>query len=73
MKVRALLRLLEQDGWRVVRIRGSHRQLKHAAKPGTVTIAGKPGADVPPGTLRAILKHARLQPPRNLHALRGSD
>ena len=72
MKVRDLLRLLEQDGWRVVRTRGSHRQLKHAAKPGTVTVAGKPSAEVPPGTLRAILKQARLQLPRNLHALRGS-
>jgi predicted RNA binding protein YcfA (HicA-like mRNA interferase family) len=73
MKVRDLLRLLEQDGWRVVRTRGSHRQLRHEAKPGTVTVAGKPSADVPPGTLRAILKVTRLQPPRTLHALRSSD
>ena len=72
-EVRDLLQLLEQEGWRVARTRGSHRQLKHAAKPGTVTVAGKPSADVPPGTLRAILKQARLQPPRTLHALRSRD
>jgi len=30
-------------------------------KPGTVTVAGKPGVDVPPGTLNAVLKQARLK------------
>ncbi|MBI1787071.1 MAG: type II toxin-antitoxin system HicA family toxin [Acidobacteria bacterium] len=50
MKVRELLRLLEEDGWRVARTRGSHRQFTHAGKPGTLTVAGKPGVDVPPGT-----------------------
>ncbi|NDQ58023.1 MAG: addiction module toxin, HicA family [Acidipila sp.] len=61
MKLRDLLRLLEDDGWRLVRTRGSHRQFKNASKPGTVTVAGKPGVDVPPGTLNAILKQAGLK------------
>ena len=61
MKVGALLRLLEEDGWRLERTRGSHRQYKHASKPGTVTVAGKPSLDVPPGTLNAILKQAGLK------------
>ncbi len=65
MKVRALLKLLEQDGWYTVRMRGSHRQLRHPTKPGTVTVAGNPSVEVPPGTLNAILKHARLQRPRS--------
>ena len=39
----------------------SHRQFQHAEKPGTVTIAGKPGADLPPGTLNNILKQAGLK------------
>jgi predicted RNA binding protein YcfA (HicA-like mRNA interferase family) len=73
MKVRDLLQLLEEDGWRLVRTRGSHRQLKHSSKVGTVTVAGKPGAEVPHGTLRAILKQARIQPRRSLNAIRGSD
>ena len=61
MKVRELLRLLEDDGWRLARTRGSHRQFKHPNKPGTVTVAGKTGVDVPPGTLGAILKQVGLK------------
>ena len=49
------------DGWYQSRIRGSHRQLRHLVKPGTVTVAGRPSADVPPGTLNAILKQAGLK------------
>jgi predicted RNA binding protein YcfA (HicA-like mRNA interferase family) len=61
MKVSELLRLLEKDGWLVVRQRGSHRQLHHNTKPGTVTVAGKPSVDVPPGTLNSALKQAGLK------------
>lgn len=61
MKVSELLQLLEQDGWIVVRQRGSHRQLHHPTKPGTVTVAGKPSVDVPPGTLNSALKQAGLK------------
>ncbi|MCH7558963.1 MAG: type II toxin-antitoxin system HicA family toxin [Planctomycetes bacterium] len=61
MKVRELLKMLETDGWRLSRTRGSHRQFKHPAKPGTVTIAGKPSADVPKGTLNAILKQSGIK------------
>ena len=61
LKVRDLLRLLEKDGWRLARTRGSHRQFKHHRKPITVTVAGKAGVDVPPGTLNAILKQAGLK------------
>ncbi|HUU13575.1 MAG TPA: type II toxin-antitoxin system HicA family toxin [Terriglobia bacterium] len=62
MKVREVIGLLERDGWRLVRMKGSHRQFKHSAKPGTVTVAGKSGLDVPPGTLNSILKQAGLKP-----------
>jgi predicted RNA binding protein YcfA (HicA-like mRNA interferase family) len=61
LKVRELVRLLEQDGWQLVRVRGSHRQFRHSRKPGTVTVAGKSGVDVPPGTLNAVLKQAGLK------------
>lgn len=60
MKVRAVLRMLTDDGWVIERIRGSHRQLRHPIKPGTVTVSGKSGIDVPPGTLNSILKQAGL-------------
>jgi predicted RNA binding protein YcfA (HicA-like mRNA interferase family) len=60
VKVRALVRLLEQDGWFLVRTRGSHRQYRHDTRPGTVTVSGAAGADIPIGTLRSALKQAGL-------------
>ena len=54
-KVREAIRLIEQDGWQLVRTRGSHRQYRHPIKPGTVTVPGKPGDDLPPGTWESIL------------------
>jgi predicted RNA binding protein YcfA (HicA-like mRNA interferase family) len=61
MKVKELLKLLEGDGWYLVRTRGSHRQYKHPNKSGTITVAGKPGVEVPKGTLNAILKQSGLR------------
>jgi predicted RNA binding protein YcfA (HicA-like mRNA interferase family) len=61
MKVRELLRLLEDDGWYVARTRGSHRQYKHPTKPGVVTLPGRPNDDLAPGTLNNVLKQARLK------------
>jgi len=61
LKVRDIIKLLEQDGWYLVRAKGSHRQYKHPQKKGLVTIAGKPNDDVAKGTLNSILKQARLK------------
>ncbi len=61
MKVRDVIRMLEQDGWVLVRTRGSHRQHKHAAKLGLVTVPGKPGDDLAPGTLNSVMKQAGLK------------
>lgn len=60
-KVRDAIRLVERDGWSLVRIRGSHRQYRHREKPGTVTIAGKPGDDLPRGTWASVMKQAGLK------------
>jgi predicted RNA binding protein YcfA (HicA-like mRNA interferase family) len=64
MKVRAVIKLIEADGWRLVRQTGSHRQFRHPTKPGTVTVAGKPSTEVPAGTLAAIFRQARLKGPQ---------
>ncbi|MBI2339840.1 MAG: type II toxin-antitoxin system HicA family toxin [Deltaproteobacteria bacterium] len=56
MKIRDIIKRIEQDGWILVRTRGSHRQYKHPAKPGLITIAGKPSDDLARGTLNSILK-----------------
>ncbi|RPH92345.1 MAG: addiction module toxin, HicA family [Lysobacterales bacterium] len=61
MKVREVLKRLTQDGWLLVRTKGSHRQFRHPEKPGTVTVAGRLSVEVPKGTLSAILKQARLK------------
>jgi len=63
MKVRDVLRLLIDDGWRLVRMRGSHQQFRHPSKPGRVTVAGSGNDDLSPGTLRSILKQAGLEDP----------
>jgi predicted RNA binding protein YcfA (HicA-like mRNA interferase family) len=64
MKVRDVIRLIEEDVWYLVRTKGSHRQYKHPTKPGLVTIAGHPNDDLAEGTLSSILKQAQLQKPR---------
>jgi predicted RNA binding protein YcfA (HicA-like mRNA interferase family) len=61
MKVSEVLEILASHGWQLVRQKGSHRQLQHPSRPGTVTVAGKPSIDVPPGTLNSILKQAGLK------------
>ncbi len=61
MNVREILQFLKDDGWYIKRTKGSHRQLKHPTKKGTVTVAGKPSVDIPPGTLKSILKQAGLE------------
>ncbi|MFO7476819.1 MAG: type II toxin-antitoxin system HicA family toxin [Methyloceanibacter sp.] len=61
MKVRDVIRLLESEGWYLVATRGSHRQYRHLAKPGRVTIAGKPSDDIAPGALNSILKQSGLK------------
>lgn len=61
MKIRDVIKLIEKDGWYIVRTRGSHRQYKHQIKPGRVTIAGHLNDELAPGTLNSILKQAKLK------------
>jgi predicted RNA binding protein YcfA (HicA-like mRNA interferase family) len=61
MKVRDVVKLIEADGWYLVKIEGSHRQYKHPVKPGRVTIAGHPSDDLAPGTLDSVFKQAKLK------------
>ena len=61
MKVRDVIHLLLSNGWFEARTRGSHRQFKHPARSGRVTVPGKPNDDLAPGTLNSILKQAGLK------------
>jgi predicted RNA binding protein YcfA (HicA-like mRNA interferase family) len=60
-KVRDVIKLVEDDGWRLVRATGSHKQYHHPSKRGTVTIAGHAGQDMAAGTYNSILKQAGLK------------
>ena len=55
MKARDAIKMIQNDGWEMVRTRGSHRQYKHQNKNGLVTIAGKPSDELAPGTLNIFL------------------
>ena len=63
-KIREMLKLLNAEGWIVTRQKGSHRQLKHPDKTGTVTVAGHEADDLNPGTENSILKQAGIKPGR---------
>ena len=61
MKVREIIKIIEQDGWFMVRSKGSHRQYKQREKEGLVTIAGNLNDDLAKGTLHSILRQAGLK------------
>lgn len=56
---RELIALLQTDGWRHERTRGSHWHFKHPTKKGTITVP-HPVKDLPKGTVKGILKSAGL-------------
>lgn len=61
MKVRDVLKRMKQDGWLLDRTEGSHRQFRHATKPGQVTVSGHPSEEVHPKTLKSIWRQAGLE------------
>lgn len=61
MKVKEIIRLIEQDGWFHVVTRGSHRHFKHPTKSGRVTVAGKLSDDLSPAMENSVLKQAGLK------------
>lgn len=54
-----LIRMLLDDGWRLMRVSGSHHHFKHPRKRGLVTVP-HPKKDLPVGTTKSILKAAGL-------------
>ncbi|MGH3799196.1 MAG: type II toxin-antitoxin system HicA family toxin [Pseudonocardiaceae bacterium] len=60
LKVQEMIRLIEADGWTLLRVWGSHRHYGHPTKPGVVTVPGKLSRDLPIGTERSILKQAGI-------------
>ncbi|MGD9614115.1 MAG: type II toxin-antitoxin system HicA family toxin [Alphaproteobacteria bacterium] len=55
-----IIRALERDGWKLVRITGSHHHFRHPVKQGVATVP-HPRRDIPTGTLRSIEKQSGLK------------
>jgi predicted RNA binding protein YcfA (HicA-like mRNA interferase family) len=55
-----LIRLLERDGWRLDRVRGSHHVFRHVEKPGHVVVP-HPRKDLGKGLIAAIRRQAGLK------------
>ena len=66
MKVREVIRILKENGFALARTRGSHRVFEGfvGGQRRLVTVAGKPGEDIPKGTLSSIRQQSGL--PREL-------
>ncbi len=58
--IRDGIKVLKKDGWYEVNQVGSHKQFKHPAKNGRVTVP-HPNRDIPLGTLKSIEKQARIR------------
>lgn len=61
LKVSFVLNALFDDGWEIVKQRGSHRQLKHPTKKGKVTLNGKPSGDIWGTLLASVEKQSGLK------------
>lgn len=60
MDSREILKRLKDDGWEVVRTKGSHHQLAHPTKPGRVTVP-HPKRDIPRGTVKSIERQSGIK------------
>jgi predicted RNA binding protein YcfA (HicA-like mRNA interferase family) len=60
MDSRAIIRMLEAAGWKLVRVRGSHHQFRHPHHPNRVTVQHS-RKDVPTGTRKSIERQSGLK------------
>jgi predicted RNA binding protein YcfA (HicA-like mRNA interferase family) len=55
-----MCRILEQHGWTLVRIRGSHHALQKAGMEKMIIVPVHGNRDLKPGTQRGIMRDAEL-------------
>lgn len=60
-KVKAVIALLEENGWKHVRTRGDHHIFVKNGEPRPIPIPGKMNDDLATGTLKSILRQAKLK------------
>lgn len=59
IRARQLMRVLERDGWRLARTRGSHFSYRHPKKRGVAVVPNHPG-DLKRPLVAGILKDAGI-------------
>jgi mRNA interferase HicA len=60
MKTSEMIRLIERDGWQIIRQTGSHRVYRHHVKAGTVIIPAHGSKELHRGTEISIRKQAGI-------------
>jgi mRNA interferase HicA len=60
MKVSQLIKMIEQDGWQLIRQSGSHRIYRHSSKKGTIIIPAHGAKELKKGTEMSIRKQAGI-------------
>jgi predicted RNA binding protein YcfA (HicA-like mRNA interferase family) len=56
---RDIIKLLEKNGWELVRCTGDYHMFRHLTKKGIVTVP-HPEKELKKGTLKSILKQAQI-------------
>lgn len=59
-KVKAVIALLEKNGWEYARMKGDHRIYRKEGEPRSICIPGHLNDDLAIGTLNSILRQAKL-------------
>lgn len=61
MKSKQLIKILTEDGWYVVRQKGSHMVMKHDTKEGMLIVPNHGSAEVGTGLEKKLLKQAGIR------------
>ena len=61
MTVKAVIALLEENGWKYIRMRGDHRIYYKEGARRPIVVPGKESDDLKDGTLGSILREAGLK------------
>lgn len=61
LKVKAVVALLEKNGWKFIRMKGDHRVFHKDGAKRPIVVPGKENDDLKDGTLSSILREAGLK------------